>query len=53
MWLTYFFLNNLVNKPNTLSIVGVPEGVYWALQLSHRKIMLQKKKKYIIRSKDY
>ena len=48
-----FFLCSLVNKPNTLSIVCIPEGVYRALQFFHCGITLQKKKKHIIRSKYY
>ena len=46
-----FSLHSLVNKPNTLLIVCVLEGIYQALQLFGRGIMLQKRKKNIVRTK--
>ena len=52
--MTYIFaFRSLVNKPNTLSIVRVPKGVYRALQLDGRGVTLQRKKKRIVRTKDY
>ena len=52
--MTYIFVfQSLVNKPCTLSIMRVAEGVYGALQLIGHGVTLQRKKKRIVRTKDY